>query len=456
MAVASSPMPAGAEGSRRRVIAADWLITSVTPPIRDGAVLVDGSTVGWVGPLAELRSQWRDLPVDRRRGVLCPGLVNAHTHLQYTSFHPLGQGTYPSFEDWSYAFEDAYVAVTDPAAWGSSARLGVRQATRAGTTVFGEIVTNRQAQGTLAAHGVSGIEYVEAIGLPDERWRARARAEFLAELDRAEAGSPGRGRRNTVRVGISPHAPYSLDGSVIRDLVAIAGERGMRVHSHVAESSVEVNLYKHGDRSVLEIYGDLRDEFELVRRGGTGHDTATYADSVGLLDANTHLAHAVYLDRPGRDLLRRRGTQVALCPRSNAVLGLTPAAVAAYLAEGHEIAVGTDSLASCPSLDLLADVALLARHARDQGYAGDDLAARLVRAATVGGAKALGFADAGYGTLTPGGPADLAVFDLPIDGPSPEAALVEHGAGRCVLTVAAGAVLHDAARISSAARSGPV
>jgi cytosine/adenosine deaminase-related metal-dependent hydrolase len=417
------------------VVAADWVLPVASAPIRAGAVAIDGDRVGWLGPLAQLPKPWSEARIDRRPGIITPGLVNAHTHLQYTGFAALGQRQYSGFEQWSFAFEADYLAVTQPSYWTSSALAGVRQAVAAGTTVFADIITNDEARGALAACGVTGIEYLEAIGQLKRNWYDGTRADFLARLER-----PGQ-----TPAGISPHAPYSLDGSVIKDLMAIAAEHGVRVHLHLGESALELNLYRHGDRSMLDIYGDMQDEFDLVRRGGTGHDTASYADSLGVLVPTAHLAHAIYLDRAGRDLLLRRGTQVALCPRSNAMLGLGPAPVAAYLSEGHEIAVGTDSLASSPSLDLMADVAQLAAIAREQGYRGDDLAARLVRAATLGGARALGLTGRGYGTLLTGGPADLAVFDVQANGHAVEAALVSHGEGRCTLTVAGGAVIHDAA-----------
>ena len=359
--------------------------------------------------------------------------MNAHTHLQYTGFAHLGRAQYAGFEQWSFDFEAAYRAVDDPRFWASSARDGVRQAVAAGTTVFAEIITNDEARGAMAAAGVTGIEYLEAIGELEDTWPDGPRDAFLARLRRV----------SDTPFGVSPHAPYSLDGAVIKDLMAIAAEHDVRAHLHLGESGREASLYRHGDRSMLEIYGELRDRFDLVRRGGAGQDTAFYADSVGVLLPSAHLAHAIYLDRAGRDLLLQRSARVALCPRSNAVLGLGPAPVAAYLSEGHQIAVGTDSLASSPSLDLMADVAMLAQVARQQGYDADDLPAQLLRAATLGGAEAMGLASDGHGTLIPGAPADLAAFDVTVSDQGVEAALVGRGEGRCSLTIAGGRVVFD-------------
>lgn len=420
---------------KSKVFAADWVLPISARPIRNGAVVIDGDRVVWLGSSDDLPAEFSSCPVERLSGVLTPGLVNAHTHLQYTHFDEVGRGSYTSFEDWSDAFGVVYDEVTDPSDWREAALDGARQGLAGGTTVFAEIVTNDEARGALSECHVTGIEYLEAIGEFGNSWRDGGRDTFLARLETS----------SSVPLGVSPHAPYSLDGAVISDLVQIASERNMRVHSHVGESSVEAALYRDGDNRVLTAYGDLRDEFELVRKGGVGHTTAEYADSIGLLVPTAHLAHAIYLDRAERDLLLARGTQVALCPRSNKVIGLDAPPVAAYLTEGHELAVGTDSLASSPSMDLMADVALLAVLAREQGYTEDDLWERLIRAATLGGALAMGVADGqGYGTLAVGGPADLAVFDVDVQGDDVERALVEQAAGRCTLTVSAGQVVHEA------------
>lgn len=420
------------------VFTADWVLPVSSAAIRRGAIAVVDGTIAWVGALTELPADFATLPVESHTGILTPGLVNGHTHLQYTGFAELGRGTYQSFEHWSEAFEVFYLAVQDPEEWGRAAREGADLALRSGTTALAEIVTDSQASGVLAEAGLEGIEYLEAIGETERRWGDGGREAYLRWLDAESANA----------VGVSPHAPYSLDGEVIRDLVGLARDRGMRIHSHVGESAVEATLYAHGNRDVLAIYGDMRDEFALIRNGGTGLSTARYAESIGLLGPDSHLAHAIYLEREDRDLLRDSGTRVALCPRSNRVIGLDEPPVAAYLAEGHEIAIGTDSLSSSPSLDLLGDVAALASLARAHGYTGDDLHHRLVDAATLGGARVLGRAD--IGALAPGMRADLAVFDVAVrDGESPEQALVARGEGSCTLTVIGGNVRHRRVAIAA-------
>lgn len=411
-----------------RILAAEWVVPVSSPSVAEGAVAVVDGRVGWVGHVDEIPMPWRELPLEYHRGVMLPGLVNAHSHLQFTDFAELGRDNYSSFEEWAEVFEAKYLAVADPSHWRQSALAGARLAVESGTTRIGDVITDLEALGAQHHEGIAGVDYLEVLGQTQQLWANGERAKFLEYLDGLDPE----------RVGISPHAPYSVDASVIADLVKLAAERGMRLHSHLAESAVEAALYDVGDARVLDVYGELRDQFALVRQGGVGQETVPFAATLGLLGASTHIAHGIYIDRTGRDILRACGTAVALCPRSNDIIGVGPAPVGEYLHEGHEIAVGTDSLASSPSLDLMDDVAALARLAFDQGYRENDLSKRLIRAATLGGAKALGLR---AGVLEAGASADLSVFTIAVDRDSVEDAVVARAAGSCALTVADGTVL---------------
>jgi cytosine/adenosine deaminase-related metal-dependent hydrolase len=166
---------------------------------------------------------------------------------------------------------------------------------------------------------------------------------------------------------------------------------------------------------------------------------AEFAMSCGLLGSDSHVAHGVYLGREGRRLLREASTYVALCPRSNSTVGIDPPPVAAFLAEESLIAVGTDSLGSTTSLDLLEDVALLRRLAVEGGYQRADLDQRLLHAATRGGAAALGLSDR-LGSIDVGKRADMAVLAVDPDPHYIERRINEEGAGTCVATLVSGEV----------------
>ncbi|HEY9392043.1 MAG TPA: amidohydrolase family protein [Mycobacteriales bacterium] len=405
-------------------------------PIRDGAVAVRGGLVGWVGPAAEYRGdaeQIHDWP-----GVLTPGLVNAHSHLQYTDFADLATGDVP-FPDWLVALVRRRQTFTEQR-WQVSAARGVRALVESGTTCVADVVTDPCVLAPLRRSGLAGIAYVEAVGVDDQAWAAGRRALLLSALDGAVDGGP-----EHLRLGVSPHTPYTLGSAVFAECVRLARHRGLRLHPHLAETTAEAEFVLSGTGPFADLARQAGWALELVRDGGCGLTPAGYLDSLGALGEDVHVAHGVHLDHADRALLRERGTAVALCVRSNAILRAGEPPVAAYRAEGGPVAVGTDSLASSPSLDLLAELAALRRVALRQGSPEPGLDRWLVRAATLGGARALGL-DQGtgaVGVLRVGARADLAVFDVPT-GSDPHSALVAGGAGRCVATVLAGRVVHPA------------
>ncbi|MEP7054827.1 MAG: amidohydrolase family protein [Actinomycetota bacterium] len=411
--------------------AAPVVLPITSEPLVDGAVAIAGDRIAAVGRLSELQAAYPDARVRRWPGVLTPGLVNAHAHLEYTDFADLASTGLP-FPDW-IQLVIARKATFTPAMWMESARHGVHQLLRSGTTCVADVVTNGPAMIAAGATGLAGISYVEMVGVDEARWPA-ALVLLLSRLGEATGGRT---------VGISPHAPFSLGTEVMRRLGALARARGMRLHVHVAESPGEVDYVATGGGPFGTPSTGLPLDFEL-RGVGSAMTPAAYVDSVGLLGADAHIAHGVHVDAADRALLRERRTSVALCPRSNAILLAGTAPVAAYLAEGNAISVGTDGLTSSPSLDVLDDVRQLRAIAIGQGYIGVDLDQRLVTAVTLGGADAMGLAD--VGRLEPGARADLAVFDVPTAA-DPYAALVASGAGRCVATVLGGRIVHRAARL---------
>jgi aminodeoxyfutalosine deaminase len=214
-------------------------------------------------------------------------------------------------------------------------------------------------------------------------------------------------------------------------MIAMARRFGFRVHSHVAEIDSEDELYRTGTGPWAQRVRDVASSRRTIaHRGGVGMGTTEFAASLGLFAQDCHLAHGIYLDAAGRAAMRRAGTIVALCPRSNLSLAQAPPPVAAYLEEAVPFAVGTDSLGSVASLDLMADIALLRRLAVANGYDRPDLDRRLIRAATLTGARALGL-DAVLGSIDPGKRADLAVFSLDSDAAGAERALTERASGAC-------------------------
>ncbi len=397
------------------------------PPIVDGAVAVEDETIARVGSSAELVAGYPDAEVREWTGTLVPGLVNAHTHLQYTSFARVGAERHPSYVHWSESFVQEYEAHRDED-WAATARAGIEAGLRSGVTAFGDIVTDDVAMTALSDADVAGVAYYEIIGVPLEMWQEEVEERVTSILTSTPTTSE-------FRVGLSPHTPYTVDEPVLIDAASLARRLGVRLHVHLAEVDSEDSYYRTGTGPLVErIIMRVGRPWSVVARGGSGMGAAEYARYCGLLGPDSHMAHGVYLDEEGRDILDRSGTYVALCPRSNLTVGGDPSPVADYLREDRPIAVGTDSLGSSQSLDLLEDVSLLARLATEGGYSELDLEERLLQAATMGGAHALGLEQV-IGSLGPGKRADFAVFDV-----DSVPTLVRQGAGTCMGTVAAGTV----------------
>ncbi|MGH6654127.1 MAG: amidohydrolase family protein [Actinocrinis sp.] len=421
------------------------VVPAVSEPISDAAVVVDGARIAAVGPRAQLAAEYPDARERAWNGVLTPGLVNAHAHLQYTDFEELNSIDEP-FPVWLGRMVAKRPTFTE-AMWQESARRGLHLMFRSGTTAVADIVTEPEVLAPTARAGIAGISYLEAVFEDARSWSDSGRARILAALDGAPAGRA---------VGMSPHTPYTVATAVFADCMAIARDRGLRTHTHVAESSAESQYVADGTGPFADDMARFGKAMELIRDGGSGLSPVGYLDKIGALGPDVHAAHCVHCDDADREVLRARGVYAALCVRSNRILQAGEPPVAAYLAEGSPFAVGTDSLASSPSLDLLEEAATLRDLALVQGYAEPDLDRRIVEAATLGGAAAMGLTD--VGRLEAGARADLAVFAVPaLDAlgdahPSANPAgvyslLLDAAAAkthRCVATVLGGKIVHRA------------
>ncbi|OZG61148.1 cytosine deaminase [Bifidobacterium myosotis] len=431
------------------------LIIPVTGPvIMDGAVAVAGSRVVHVGTrrwvldtLKQDMSAHGHIEEHHWHGIITPGLVNAHTHLQYTNMAEVGRGSYSSFRDWELGFNPVYERLCKEGDWKTSAEQGARMMVEAGTTAAADIVTDAEAAGALASQGMHGVAYWEVMDWHNDDWRNAGVHELVRHLGRMR-------QEDLPSIGISPHAPYTLETAPFVDLPDIARQLDMRLHIHLAETPMEA-----GEReTTLSTYSTAswRDHdwtsYQQLKEAGKGASAIQFLDQLGSLGPDVHIAHGVWADAEDRRILRQRGVGVALCPRSNRITVTgRDAPIREYLEEGNLLAIGTDSLSSSPSLDVLDDVAVLYDLAREQGYAKDDLTHRLIRMMTLGGAQELGMhVGAGrIGQINAGAMADLAFFDVPVYVATPRGIedtleeLVCHGAGTNRATVISGRIAYN-------------
>jgi cytosine/adenosine deaminase-related metal-dependent hydrolase len=205
------------------------------------------------------------------------------------------------------------------------------------------------------------------------------------------------------RVVLTPHAPHTTAEPLLRALAgrAVAADEPLSIH--VAESEAEVAMLRDGSGALAELFRDrgLRDD----RWQAPGHTPIEHLDRLGALTAHSLAVHCVRLVHGDRTKLQARRAHVVTCPRSNERLGVGTAPIPELLAAGVPVALGTDSLASVPDLDLFAEMAALLRvHSRVSPAA-------ILRMATLNGAAALGLADR-LGSIEAGKLARLVVVPL--------------------------------------------
>lgn len=368
------------------VLRAGWVVPVEGPPLRDGAVAVKDGRVAWIGPASEAPAgDARDLGP----GVLMPGLVNAHCHLELSHLAGSLSGA-GGFVDWVEGLVAARSEAA-PAAVRAQAAAGIAQAEGTGTVAVGDVSNTLAHLDLLAASSLRARVFFELIG-----WDP-ATADRVLEAAHARLGALD--LPDSVTVSLAAHAPHSVSPALLTAIVEAGGVASL----HLAESPHERRFLDAGDAEWSAF---------LARRGlghvafrPTGISPVRHVDRFGVLRPGLVAAHGVQVDAADRALLARRGVFVVLCPRSNETLGVGRAAVPELREAGVRLAVGTDSLASVPTLDLWEDVMALRR-----GFPSLE-PEWLVRTATLGGAEALGYDD--LGRIAPGAAAAFAFAEGP-------------------------------------------
>lgn len=327
-----------------------------------------------------------------------PGLVNAHTHLEFSDCHePLSAaGGLPAWI--GRVIETRRLRATCTVAQVDKAVAdGLAESIAAGTTCLGEIATAVRPS-YLHGHGPRLRVFREVLGLS---LSAAARASAASRSDLARL------TRSGVAVGLSPHAPYSTAASLAAELRPSGGRDpasrgGMPNAMHLAESREEMEFVRDGR-------GPFRDLFAMLGLMPDGMPPllppAEWISRLARCPRGI-VVHGTFLpeDPPALARLARHRDRLAVvvCPRTALALGGQLPPLAAFRKAGVRVAIGTDSRASTPDLSVLAEGRVLI----DAGVADP---AEVLGMVTVQGGWALGFAHA-VGTLLPGRSADLVIM----------------------------------------------
>jgi len=370
-------------------------------PIANGAVAVVGDRITFVGTAADAPA---GAVTDLGDAALMPGLVNVHTHLELTPLRHLLEGL--DFAQWIRTLTTLRrTELSDIGDLQVGARIGIAEGLLRGITTFADTSdTAAPVQAALQAMGARGIVYKEVFG-PDP---LQCDASLTMLRDAVQALRPG--ASDTVRIGVSPHAPYSVSRALFGAVAAFAIREQLPMAVHLAESAFEEELVTCGTGP----YADNWRGRGIDPAGAHARSSVALLHDAGALHARPLIIHAVRVDAADIALLAAAGCAVAHCPVSNARFGHGIAPLQAMLDAGISVGIGTDSVASNNRMDLLdeARIAHLMACTQTQSWRAFP-SARALWHCTSGGAEALGLWPQ-LGTLSVGAPADLCAF--PLDG----------------------------------------
>lgn len=383
----------------RTLYSAAWVLPMAAAPLPNGAVLVEGDAIAWVGAAAAFPESADVRRVDLGAAALLPGLVNAHSHLELTTLRGYLEGF--AFRDWLVTLTRVRRDVLTAEDLLDASRLGIVEALAHGITTLADTTDSAAPLVAMRELGVRGIGYVEVFG-PDPVQRdgsmARLR-ERVADLRTQDTA--------LVRTGMSPHAPYTVSAPLFRAAAEYARAEALPMAVHIAESAAEVAF-------VVEGAGPFADGLRArgIAVAPQARSPIALLDACGVLEARPLLIHAIRTDDDDLARVADAGATIVHCPVSNAKLGHAIAPLDRMLAHGIATGLGTDSVASNDRMHLLEEARQACLfHALRSGEPDSLHPSRALELATVGGARALGL-DTLIGTLEVGKQADLAAFPL--------------------------------------------
>ena len=400
-------------GARVVTMDGDHRILDADVLVEDGRIAAIGNGATGEGGAA---GKPRPRVLDCTSLVLLPGLVQAHVHLCQTLFRGLADDL--PLESWLarriWPLEAAHTE--DSVYW--SAMLGAAELLLGGTTAVLDMETVRHTGAAFRALEAIGLRATAGkclmdapaapAGLREPTDRALQEANDLCARWHGAAG----GR---LRWCFAPRFVPSCTGPLLRAVSDLAERAGAVIHTHAAETPLELQMVKQQ----------------------TGRDEIAYLDSVGIAGPRAALAHCVWVDAEAIESLAAQQTNVVHCPSSNLKLGSGIAPVPAMLAAGCHVAIGSDGAPCNNRMDGFGELRLAALIQKPR-FGPDALpAARALELATMGGARAMGL-EREIGSLEVGKRADIVALDLSGPHAQPEGDVIS----RIVYSASAGDVRH--------------
>jgi 5-methylthioadenosine/S-adenosylhomocysteine deaminase len=383
--------------------------------IRNGAIAVEGNTISRVLTEAEVqalpRGEWTF--VDAPELIAIPGFIQTHIHLCQTLFRGLAEDV--ELLDWLQQRIFPFEAAHSPSSMYASARIGLAELIRSGTTTIMDMGSVRHEEEVVRAVSESGIRAFLGKALMDINelhppLRESTEDAVTSALRQAEQWHGSAGGR--IRYAVAPRYILSCSDPLLREAHAMTRAfPGMLFHTHASEN---------------------RHELEAVR-ARCGMDNVEYFAELGILNEVTCLAHCIWLNDHEVDLMARHQSRVLHCPSSNLKLGSGIAAIPRYLSRGIPVSLGADGAPCNNTLNMFQEMRLAALIQKPAHGPTAMPALEVLRLATMGGATALGIAGE-TGSIEAGKKADIVLLDLTRSWNAPQTLAPEDIAGNIVHT----------------------
>jgi aminodeoxyfutalosine deaminase len=360
-------------------------------PICNGAIAVKRGIIAASGPVAAIVKQFpRDHIYELKNAAILPGLVNLHTHLELPPL--LDVIRTKTFPDWVLNLIHAKKNLRK-SDFSFAAKNNINGLIQTGTTTVGEICTHDVSVDPIRKSGLRSIVYHEIInmGTGGRGWRSKIQKK---------------GRNyGLVQQGLAPHSPYTVSETVLGHILKSIKKNKTKLCMHIAESKDEIGLLQRKKSGLEKLYKFADWDPAWAPEGSSSFE---YLYRKGFLVPNLLAVHAVNITDNDIVLMKKSEVSIAHCPRSNKEIGVGRMPLKKILNAGIPVGLGTDSLASSPSLNMWDEMRYAYKIHKRDGVTEKDI----FTLATIGGAKALGM-HKDIGTLEPGKKADLIIVRLP-------------------------------------------
>lgn len=407
---------------KKLIVSAETVLPVSSKPLKNSALLIAGAKIREIGKASEIRKRHKDTEeLKLGKGVLLPGFVNAHVHLEL-GWIKNKIGTFKGFSGWlGQIVKGKRRGVSDEELI-HSVRGGIEALIRTGVTTVAEISSYGGIdKPLLRASGLRTVLYREVLDSNEDE-------EDFVSFERGEL----------FEERLFPHAPYSCRPELLGKTLESHKKNGIPIGIHLAESSEEVKFVR-GDENAIEkeIY-PLIDKKQFEKPSACS--PVSYLKRLGLFNGTKiTTVHMVQVSEEETKELGRLHAGIVLCPRSNLFLQVGAPPVNQY-ADYERLGIGTDGLSSNYNLDFFEELRFL--HLLMSQALGDRAAYRTVYTATLGGAKSL-FLEDRTGSIEAGKEADLIFLNSKNESKDPYLTVISAGAENVELVMAGGKILYS-------------